>query len=1213
MQTAISIASSSQGLATPPSNSASSSSTAPSDSPPQLSIPITSNVSNIASKSPQKENPSEPNFSMEKAMPLQDKIYNELTIQASVGKEKIILTNVNAQKLILHSGSTIQFINCNIKELVVDVPTHTVNIFASANTIINQTQILSNSTFTEHQLSAKADGFLNMTSLGNHPDKYLDVVLKNTTLNQFTFDRLTKLTEKNTLIAYLKNTQNRLTQTAGSNFNWNISNNSTTSNFSKLSSSSTLPPTPPVGTPIIYIDTANLTPLDPNFATVFLASNKLQSLNGTLSHIKNLESLTIETKNGSLVVEKADIPLQENWSHPSPKLMMGGNTVTITALTKNGKSISKSIQISNFSQENSENIVLDETDTDGDGLLNYVEDMLNTDKTKVDTDGDGLSDFAEINITTTNPLLKDSDANGISDDKEDLDNDTLTNLEEVAFGSSPLSKDTDFDELDDNQEKQLGTNPMELDTDSDQLNDAREIERGTNPLIPDTNGNGILDGDEIVTVTVAVPESEKDENVTPSLSVKLAAQGADSITIEKEDPETSIYLPKEIPGFIGSGYHFNANENVQEATISFAFDKKFLSTKDFKPTIYYVDIENQEMSELADQTVDLVNCTVSAKTTHFSTYILLDKTEQDKAWEIKILPTDPDKLGAAIDLAFSIDRSGSMITNDPQNIRVKMAQQFVEILRDTDRTTGVGFDFNATLLYPLTSDKALAKEKLTNIHSGGGTNIGAGVVTAIKELIGTTFIGLVPGSSNPDDLVVGSSRHAHLEPMNPPLRIGESTIQNSPLIVGSSRKDASKDNTVRFILLLTDGVGSYDHSYTQLAIENGIKIYTIGLGTDYDDVLLKEIANSTGGQYYHADNADALLEEFKNIVAESIDVVTDTDNDGLSDYHEERIRLFNGLQIKLDPKNPDCDADVLKDGQEIVQKLKDGKVFFQMLSNPNESNGDGDVFDDENDPDPLKWNVSERDLLMTADISYLDLPSGFLPDLSTEWKGKINAGYHGLADVDELRGWKLVDSIYNSINGLQCMALVKDDNLVLAFRGSEKHNLIDFIQDFFLADFIGISTGLNLQVPLAKYFTKDLLRRYSNHNIYITGHSLGGYLAQMASSEVVRLKQSHRLDKTTIFNSPGLGFSMGIIFETDDIFRLSTIISSITSYRIADTRYQDIVSLIGIHAGNVVEIPISDLALELKDKLYEKIFLSPHALISFYENEQFVRSKRRGK
>lgn len=125
-------------------------------------------------------------------------------------------------------------------------------------------------------------------------------------------------------------------------------------------------------------------------------------------------------------------------------------------------------------------------DLDSDGLTNFQEMKLGTNplvsdshELRKDTDGDGLVDVYEIKITNTDPLLSDSNSDGIPDGQSDLDNDGLTEFVELLFGTDPLVKNT------------------AIDSDNDGLTDVQErLLTLTNPSLYDTNGSGISDGDE---------------------------------------------------------------------------------------------------------------------------------------------------------------------------------------------------------------------------------------------------------------------------------------------------------------------------------------------------------------------------------------------------------------------------------------------------------------------------------------------------------------------------------------------------------------------------------------------------------------------------------------------------------------------------------------------------------------------------------------------
>ena len=70
-----------------------------------------------------------------------------------------------------------------------------------------------------------------------------------------------------------------------------------------------------------------------------------------------------------------------------------------------------------------------------------------------DSDGDGLGDLQEITITQSNPLLSDTNGNGINDALEDTDNDGILNGREVnQLGTNPLLADSNANGLSDTYE-----------------------------------------------------------------------------------------------------------------------------------------------------------------------------------------------------------------------------------------------------------------------------------------------------------------------------------------------------------------------------------------------------------------------------------------------------------------------------------------------------------------------------------------------------------------------------------------------------------------------------------------------------------------------------------------------------------------------------------------------------------------------------------------
>ncbi|MBT4817752.1 MAG: hypothetical protein HON70_18745, partial [Lentisphaerae bacterium] len=110
-------------------------------------------------------------------------------------------------------------------------------------------------------------------------------------------------------------------------------------------------------------------------------------------------------------------------------------------------------------------VTSEDVDSDGDGIVDLWEYQfigdLSSDGT-TDLDGDGLTDYYEY-LAQLDPRLVDTDANGINDADEDLEDsgngDGLTNAEEQIAGTHPLLLDTDDDGVEDGDELDQGTSP----------------------------------------------------------------------------------------------------------------------------------------------------------------------------------------------------------------------------------------------------------------------------------------------------------------------------------------------------------------------------------------------------------------------------------------------------------------------------------------------------------------------------------------------------------------------------------------------------------------------------------------------------------------------------------------------------------------------------------------------------------------------------------
>lgn len=202
------------------------------------------------------------------------------------------------------------------------------------------------------------------------------------------------------------------------------------------------------------------------------------------------------------------------------------------------------------------------------------------------------------------------------------------------------------------------------------------------------------------------------------------------------------------------------------------------------------------------------------------------------------------KKTSGIDIVMAIDVSASMLARDLKPNRLDalktVASKFINA-RPNDRIGLVEYAGESYTKTPLTSDKSLVLSSLKSIEYNtlieGGTAIGMGLATSVNRL-----------------------------------------------------KDSKAKSKV--IILLTDGennTGFIDpRTASELALEFGIKVYTIGLGTNgfalspisllrdgefqygnvrvkIDEELLQEIAQITNGKYFRATSNTKLTEIYNEI------------------------------------------------------------------------------------------------------------------------------------------------------------------------------------------------------------------------------------------------------------------------------------------------------------------------------------------------------------
>jgi len=194
-----------------------------------------------------------------------------------------------------------------------------------------------------------------------------------------------------------------------------------------------------------------------------------------------------------------------------------------------------------------------------------------------------------------------------------------------------------------------------------------------------------------------------------------------------------------------------------------------------------------------------------------------------------------------IDIALILDVSGSMLSVDFEPNRLEVAKETIGKFvaeRPQDRISLVIFAGTAYTRIPLTLDHNIIRESIEEVSAE---------------------------SVNQDGTAIGMA-----------IAVGINRLKNS-------------EAESKVMILVTDGdnnAGAINpDTAAEMAKELGIKIYTIGVGTDktiipiqalgrtmyqqyeggLNEELLKNIADATGGQYYRAMDSKALSQIFSNI------------------------------------------------------------------------------------------------------------------------------------------------------------------------------------------------------------------------------------------------------------------------------------------------------------------------------------------------------------
>ena len=228
--------------------------------------------------------------------------------------------------------------------------------------------------------------------------------------------------------------------------------------------------------------------------------------------------------------------------------------------------------------------------------------------------------------------------------------------------------------------------------------------------------------------------------------------------------------------------------------------------------------------------------------------------------------------------------------------------------------------------------------------------------------------------------------------------------------------------------------------------------------------------------------------------------------------------LLNGPELSPEAYTDD---DFLKDKEEIYIYEKGGKKYVGYNSHPllEDTDGDGIIDSKEKPDEKLKWNVSERDMIMFMELSYRD--DNYIDRVLNHKKPLTESELYKKNDDSRPRYeymmmnkelgpyWERKKS-YHTSSGLDAVLYETKSDFsylpngtaqVLAFRGTSDAK--DIGTD------ITLGLGSNPQQGIdAENIMRELAKDKSITNLYLTGHSLGGYLVQRAMVEAYQLAYS---------------------------------------------------------------------------------------------------------
>ena len=526
-----------------------------------------------------------------------------------------------------------------------------------------------------------------------------------------------------------------------------------------------------------------------------------------------------------------------------------------------------------------------------------------------------------------------------------------------------------------------------------------------------------------------------------------------------------------------------------------------------------------------------------------------------------------------------------MEETDPENKRVTLSEELINKLdASKDKVSVIDFDSRAKILSSLSSDFNKSKKSLTEIDQYGGTDLISGLEAGIEELksdisgnkkllffltdgkdeSGNNDYANIIQKAKDNDITIftiglksvdenilryianqtgGKYYYAEEDSSLPEIfkQLDEDAIQkvtdtNGDKISGRYTKDILKG-------LLLSGTGQQlfkeqvEEVRKELAREHSIPV------SSYTNLSEEEKQKLFNG-FIDAIDENKIEERFEGILKKDLD--GDTLLNGEEIHVERKSNDKAYLYLVSDPNNQDTDGDGIKDAKDGTPR---DMITTPLPTESNEVDTDGDGWDDAHESrmhtDVKRWDIGDRDLLLFSLLAYFNFKDDYKGLTLSAISNKEGDLLSKVADAAPLVNYlELLDnnskdkSFFDKWTFLgrdtveydkgtedkvhsDVLWFGNENKIVIAYRGTDEIGGRSFLNNELVIDLKIALNNTKIREKAAEQIRR-IIQNNKDKEIYITGHSLGGYEAYIGFLESHVLPNGTIAKKVVNFNGPGI-------------------------------------------------------------------------------------------